>query len=121
MDQSGSSSSSVSQEDLLKLEAQIRELEDISADKDTQILRLSNRNPLSQTQFNRELSFIMIKPDGVQRGLIGEIVERFEKKGFKLVGMKLATPTKSLLEKHYGKIIIYYYFIVLFHQLLYFY
>lgn len=34
----------------------------------------------------------MIKPDGVQRGLVGEIVKRFERKGLKLVGMKLAQP-----------------------------
>lgn len=37
----------------------------------------------------KERTFIMIKPDGVQRGLIGEIISRFEKKGFKLVSMKL--------------------------------
>ena len=37
----------------------------------------------------RERSFIMIKPDGVQRGLVGEIIKRFEQKGFKLVAMKM--------------------------------
>lgn len=36
----------------------------------------------------KERSFIMVKPDGVQRGLIGEIIKRFEQKGFKLVAMK---------------------------------
>ena len=35
-----------------------------------------------------ERSFIMVKPDGVQRGLVGEIVKRFEQKGFKLIAMK---------------------------------
>ena len=44
----------------------------------------------------------MLKPDGVLRGLIGEVISRFEKKGFKLVALKLATPTKELLEEHYG-------------------
>jgi len=44
----------------------------------------------------------MIKPDGVQRGLIGEIVGRFEKKGFKLQAAKLFTPPRSLLEAHYS-------------------
>lgn len=44
----------------------------------------------------------MIKPDGVQRGLIGAIVSRFEAKGYKLVGLKMATPTKAHLEKHYA-------------------
>lgn len=50
----------------------------------------------------RERTFIMIKPDGVQRGIVGEILSRFEKKGFKLVGMKLAQPGKEHFEKHYA-------------------
>lgn len=50
----------------------------------------------------RETTYIMIKPDGVQRGLVGKIIDRFEKKGFKLVGLKLTTPTKELLEQHYA-------------------
>ena len=37
---------------------------------------------------NQERTFIMIKPDGVQRGLVGDIIKRFEQKGFKLVAMK---------------------------------
>ncbi|KAH7659260.1 Nucleoside diphosphate kinase protein [Dioscorea alata] len=49
-----------------------------------------------------EQSFIMIKPDGVQRGLVGEIISRFEKKGFYLKGMKLLTVEKSLAENHYA-------------------
>ena len=48
-----------------------------------------------------ERTFIMIKPDGVQRGLIGEIVKRFETKGFTLVGMKLVAVSQELAEKHY--------------------
>jgi nucleoside-diphosphate kinase len=48
-----------------------------------------------------ERTFLMIKPDGVQRNLIGEIVSRFEKKGFQLVGAKLMNVTKELAEKHY--------------------
>eukprot|EP00356_Strombidium_inclinatum_P011838 CAMPEP_0170490994 /NCGR_PEP_ID=MMETSP0208-20121228/10177_1 /TAXON_ID=197538 /ORGANISM="Strombidium inclinatum, Strain S3" /LENGTH=143 /DNA_ID=CAMNT_0010766491 /DNA_START=32 /DNA_END=463 /DNA_ORIENTATION=+ len=44
----------------------------------------------------------MIKPDGVQRGLIGQIISRFETKGFKLAGMKLAQPGKEQFEKHYA-------------------
>ncbi len=50
----------------------------------------------------RERSFIMIKPDGVQRGLVGTIISRFETKGFKLVAMKLAQPGKEHFEKHYS-------------------
>jgi nucleoside-diphosphate kinase len=52
------------------------------------------------TQYER--SFIAIKPDGVQRGLVGEIIARFEKRGYKLVAMKLIHPTKAMAEKHYG-------------------
>eukprot|EP00341_Mesodinium_pulex_P015862 CAMPEP_0116959086 /NCGR_PEP_ID=MMETSP0467-20121206/45050_1 /TAXON_ID=283647 /ORGANISM="Mesodinium pulex, Strain SPMC105" /LENGTH=142 /DNA_ID=CAMNT_0004646345 /DNA_START=42 /DNA_END=470 /DNA_ORIENTATION=+ len=44
----------------------------------------------------------MVKPDGVQRGLVGEIVKRFEQKGFKMLGLKLFTPTRELLENHYA-------------------
>ena len=50
-----------------------------------------------------ERTFIMVKPDGVQRGLVGEIIKRFEQKGFKLVAMKMATPTKAQLEEHYAE------------------
>ena len=49
-----------------------------------------------------ERSFIAIKPDGVQRGLVGEILGRFERKGFKLVGLKQLTPSRDLAESHYG-------------------
>ena len=49
-----------------------------------------------------ERSFIAIKPDGVQRGLVGEIIGRFERKGFKLVGLKQLVPSRALAEQHYG-------------------
>ncbi|NDI16924.1 MAG: nucleoside-diphosphate kinase [Verrucomicrobia bacterium] len=49
-----------------------------------------------------ERTFLAIKPDGVQRGLVGEIIGRFERKGFKLVGLKQLTPSRSLVEEHYG-------------------
>lgn len=48
-----------------------------------------------------EISYIMIKPDGVQRGLVGEIISRFEKKGFKLIGLKMMQCTKEIAEEHY--------------------
>ncbi len=50
-----------------------------------------------------ERTFIALKPDAVQRGLIGEIITRFEKKGFKLVGLKLAHITRATAEEHYGE------------------
>eukprot|EP00737_Agarophyton_chilense_P003199 gb/GEZJ01003717.1/.p1 GENE.gb/GEZJ01003717.1/~~gb/GEZJ01003717.1/.p1 ORF type:complete len:154 (-),score=29.07 gb/GEZJ01003717.1/:417-878(-) len=49
-----------------------------------------------------EQSFIMIKPDGVQRGLVSEIIGRFERRGYKLVAMKLIKPTLKLAEEHYA-------------------
>lgn len=49
-----------------------------------------------------ERTFLAIKPDGVQRGLVGEIIGRFEAKGFKLVGMKMMTASRELAEQHYG-------------------
>jgi nucleoside-diphosphate kinase len=49
-----------------------------------------------------ERTFVMVKPDGVQRGLVGEIISRFEKKGIKLVGMKLVSVDRKLAEEHYG-------------------
>jgi nucleoside-diphosphate kinase len=48
-----------------------------------------------------ERSFIAIKPDGVQRQLVGEIIRRFEAKGFKLVGLKMLQVSRELAEKHY--------------------
>ncbi|MFC3038927.1 nucleoside-diphosphate kinase [Virgibacillus xinjiangensis] len=50
-----------------------------------------------------EKTFLMIKPDGVQRNLIGPIIARFEAKGFKLAGAKLMTISDELAEKHYGE------------------
>jgi nucleoside-diphosphate kinase len=49
-----------------------------------------------------ERTFLAIKPDGVQRGLIGEIIRRYEAKGFTLVGLKLMNVSRELAEKHYG-------------------
>jgi nucleoside-diphosphate kinase len=43
----------------------------------------------------------MIKPDGVQRGLVGEIIKRFEQKGYKLVAMKMLHASREFMEKHY--------------------
>ena len=51
---------------------------------------------------HQERTFIAIKPDGVQRGFISEIIGRFERKGFKLVALKQLIPSKELAQKHYG-------------------
>lgn len=50
-----------------------------------------------------ERTFLAIKPDAVQRGLIGQVIARIERKGFKLVGMKFMLVSKELAEKHYGE------------------
>lgn len=49
----------------------------------------------------KERTLVIIKPDGVQRGLIGEVIHRYERSGLKLVGLKMVVPTKELIEKHY--------------------
>lgn len=51
---------------------------------------------------NMERTFIMLKPDAVQRGLMGEIIERFEARGFKLVALKFMNASADLLKTHYG-------------------
>lgn len=50
----------------------------------------------------KERTFVMIKPDAVQRGIIGEIISRFENKGIKIIAMKMVSVDKELAEKHYG-------------------
>jgi nucleoside-diphosphate kinase len=48
-----------------------------------------------------ERTFIAIKPDGVQRGLVGKVITTFEERGYKLVAIKSIVPSKELAEKHY--------------------
>jgi nucleoside-diphosphate kinase len=48
-----------------------------------------------------ERTFVMVKPDGVQRNIVGEVIRRFETKGFTLVGLKLMKVSRELAEKHY--------------------
>ncbi len=51
--------------------------------------------------FKHEQTLVIIKPDGVQRALIGEVIQRFEKVGLKIVGLKFMVPTADLVQKHY--------------------
>merc|ERR1711981_1339334 len=61
------------------------------------------KNPgLMKNSANMERTFIMLKPDAVQRGLMGEIIERFETRGFKLVAMKFMKANQELLQTHYS-------------------
>ncbi len=52
---------------------------------------------------NIEKTFAMIKPDGIQRGMVGEVLSRFEKKGLKIVAMKMLKIDKTLAENHYAE------------------
>ncbi len=49
-----------------------------------------------------ERTFLMIKPDGVRRGLVGEIIARFERKGFKLIALDHIHASRETVEAHYG-------------------
>lgn len=53
------------------------------------------------TDFSKERTLVIIKPDGIQRTLIGEIIQRYERMGLKLVGMKMMLPTATQVEEHY--------------------
>lgn len=50
---------------------------------------------------NKERTLVILKPDAIQRGIVGEIISKFEKKGFKIVGLKMIQVDKNLAEKHY--------------------
>jgi nucleoside-diphosphate kinase len=50
-----------------------------------------------------ERTLILVKPDGVRRLLVGEVVNRVERKGYEVVGLKMITPTREILEKHYAE------------------
>ncbi|MEK7586882.1 MAG: nucleoside-diphosphate kinase [Patescibacteria group bacterium] len=51
--------------------------------------------------FKDERTLVIIKPDGIQRSLIGEVIKRYERIGLKLVGLKIMVPTEKLVEEHY--------------------
>ena len=56
---------------------------------------------IKETGHKNERSLVIVKPDGVQRGLTGEVIRRFENVGLKLVGLKMVIPTKEMVGKHY--------------------
>ena len=57
--------------------------------------------PVNSQKIERTL--ILVKPDGVARSLVGEVVARVENKGYKIVGLKMLTPTREILAKHYAE------------------
>ena len=67
-------------------------------------LSMAKSTPSSLSPINieyRTLSHLQVKPDGVQRALVGEIISRFERKGFTLKALRMFVPTKKLAEEHY--------------------
>jgi nucleoside-diphosphate kinase len=50
-----------------------------------------------------ERTLVLVKPDGVARGLVGEVLSRIERKGFTLVALQLSTISRGLAEEHYGE------------------
>jgi len=54
-------------------------------------------------EIRRERTLVFLKPDGVQRGLTGEVLARFERAGLKIVALKMAWPDRGLLDRHYPK------------------
>ena len=70
--------------------------------KDTSAPTNIQQSTLYHNAANGERSFIMLKPDAVHRGLIGEIIGRFEKRGFKLIALKFMQASQDLLKRHYA-------------------
>ncbi|PIR86357.1 nucleoside-diphosphate kinase [Candidatus Kaiserbacteria bacterium CG10_big_fil_rev_8_21_14_0_10_43_70] len=56
------------------------------------------------TEYKKERALVVIKPDGVQRTLVGEIIHRYERMGLKLAGLKLIVPTEDLIERQYTEV-----------------
>jgi len=63
--------------------------------------RQSRLAHLRFSNMQNEKTFVIIKPDGVQRTLVGEIIRRYERMGLKLVALKMLVPTAEMAEKHY--------------------
>ena|SRR3989338_6429505 len=51
-----------------------------------------------------ERTLVLVKPDGVQRGLVGEVMKRFEQKGLKIIGIKMISLDEAILREHYAHI-----------------
>jgi len=56
-----------------------------------------------QRNFKQEKTYVMVKPDGVRKGLIGEIIKRFEQRDLKIVALEMFQPTKDQIDEHYPK------------------
>lgn len=58
---------------------------------------------MSKPHPKEEITFVIIKPDGVKRGLTGEIMRRIEKVGLKVIALEMDKPTKEMINEHYPK------------------
>ena len=58
---------------------------------------------MAKSHPKEEQTLVLIKPDALQRHLLGEIIHRFERKGLKIIGMKMLTMDDALMKEHYGK------------------
>ncbi len=67
--------------------------------------QINKENPMALhpvvNKIKFERTFCMVKPDGVMRGVIGDVIHRFEKVGLKIVAVKMLTPTEELVRQHY--------------------
>ena len=64
---------------------------------------MANKKPKKRTAPKEEKTFVMIKPDGVKKGLIGEAIKRFEQRDLKVVAIEMFQPTKAQIDSHYPK------------------
>src|SRR5438045_2066843 len=71
--------------------------------KMSSLIKLASKNNMSEHHSKEERTLILIKPDALQRHLLGEIIHRFERKGLKIIGLKMLKMDDSLLKDHYGK------------------
>ncbi|MBX4205552.1 MAG: nucleoside-diphosphate kinase [Candidatus Doudnabacteria bacterium] len=55
------------------------------------------------TEIKQEITYVMIKPDGVKRGLIGEIIKRIEQRGLKIIALEMVMPDRQMIDDHYPK------------------
>ncbi len=58
---------------------------------------------MAKAHSNEEQTLVLIKPDALQRHLLGEIIHRFERKGLKIIGLKMLVMDSELMQEHYGK------------------
>ncbi|EPQ10269.1 Nucleoside diphosphate kinase, mitochondrial [Myotis brandtii] len=71
------------------------------ADTVAQMTSGSRQGNTGGPSWTRERTLVAVKPDGVQRRLVGDVIRRFERRGFKLVGMKMIQAPESILAEHY--------------------